>query len=455
TTPATTPGETPISPELQEAFKGATEKFAASDFNGALEILKATYAKHPEIMPPRVAMTQLFARSNVPQGIPASLEMATKETPNDPEAYLLLAEIAIQQRNLTAAGLLLDKADTLNAAYKANPERQKNMMVNSLRHRVSLCDAREDWGTMHTCLTRLIGVQGETPLLVRQLGVCLFQQKQDAQARELLIKAQGMKDDKGLPADAVLAQLYQLRGDMEKARASLDAAVKANPESLEVHSMYVMMKLSDDKLDEAKAAVEQLYKIDWTANQKEGKQDVSANTKRLVATVALFQGNYAIAERYFQELVTNSPSDAASINGLALSLCEQTTKDAENKDVPDMSKLQRALEYAVGNVQKNQNNREFLATLGWICIKAGRTKQAVEVLQQACADGQMTADTAFYLAKLSVDEGNNDQARRLLEGALSNNRPFLKRSEAQKMFKTLPAAAVASPASPAAPATTR
>lgn len=428
-------------PELKAAQDEAIKKFQAADFEGALNVLKALYQKRPEIVPPQVVMAVLYSQARIARGVLFSLERATMETPNDPEAYILLAEISLGQNAISAADLLLGKAEGLLAQYNANAERKKNLTGALLRFRAQIAEKRGNWELVQQSLVQMGQIQGETsPLLLRQMGVALFQQKKEAEAHAMFDKAYAAEpaDKKGLPADATMCQLYQMRGtegDKKKSRDALELALKAYPKSVEVLALAVMARLGDYDLDAAKTMVTTLYNVDRevTMAKNPDATDVSDNTQRLVALVSLYRGEWAVAEQYFQKLVVKSPNDLASVNGLALALCEQG----------DQEKLKRAVEYAASNVQKNENNREFLSTLGWILYKAGQKQQAVEVLRRACADGQLNTDTAYYLAKISMDEKNTEQARRLLEAALKNDRPFYMRGEAEKLLQSLPAAAPA------------
>jgi len=143
--------------------------------------------------------------------------------------------------------------------------------------------------------------------------------------------------------------------------------------------------------------------------------------------VALFRSDYRRAEAAFQEAVQQSPLDTDASNGLALALCEQG----------DEEKNKRAVQYAAGNVQKQQNNRDFLATLGWVLYRTGQPDEAIQVLQQSTADGQINAASAYYFAVVLNDKGQTEQAKNFLEAALSTQPPFAKRTEAEALLKKL------------------
>ena len=409
-----------VSPELQAELEKAVAAFNASQFAETLGILKSLYEKHPEIVPPRIVMAQWFAKANLGNAVRANLEMGTEEVPDDPEAFLLLAEISLRQGSLTAAEALLRQATTKVTAYSLNPTRKKNLSSSLRRVATDLFEARQRWPQMEASVAQQIDADGATPELLRKKGVAVFQQQKDEEAKKIFIEADKLDagpEKKGLPADAVMSQLYLLRGNKDIARKSLEAALAANPNSKEVLVLSIQMKINDDKLEEAKPLAEKLLAEDPN----------SAAAKKLCATVALYLNDYLTAEKLFEELLLASPQETQNANGLALALCEQ--------DSPD--KLRRALAYAAENVQKDQNNSEYLGTLGWVLYKADQIEQAANALKQSAASGQINAATAYYFARVAVKAGNVEEAKQLLNAALKDGNQFAKRRDAVQLLKEL------------------
>ena len=407
-------------PEIQKELEKAVNAFNASQFTETLDVLKSLYAKHPEIVPPRIVLAQWFAKSNLGTAVRTNLEMGTEEAPADPEAFLLLAEISLKEGGLTAAEALLSKAaDKLNA-YTANPTRKQNLASSLRRVTTDLYEARERWTYMEESINRQIEADGATAELLRRKGVAIFQQKKDAEAKKVFVEADRLEanqESKGLPADAAMSQLYLLRGDRDNARKSLEAALAANPASKEVLILSIRMKMNDDKLEEAKPLAEKLLKDDPGL----------PSAKELRATVALYMDDYSTAEKLFEELLLSAPLETKHANGLALALCEQ--------DSPE--KLRRALAYAVENVRKDQNNSEYLGTLGWVLYKADQLEQAANALKQSAASGQINAATAYYFARVAVKTGKIEEAKQLLTAALNGGNQFAKRRDAVKLLSEL------------------
>ncbi len=409
-----------VSPELTATLQKAADAFNASDFEGTLKLLRAIYEKHPEISPPRIILAQWFAKAQLPDAIRVSLEAATEEVPEDPEAYLLLGEISLRQGELTAASLLFERVEKLLQSYAANPQRKKLLLISLYRNSATLAETRKKWDRMEAAIDERIALEGKTAELLRQKAIAAFWQNRDEEAKRFLEQADGLDANLsagGFPAEAVLSQLYILRGDSAKGKTFLEEALKKYPKSREVLTLSVLMRISEEKLDEARALAEKLLAED----------PQSASAKRLLATIALYQEDYPAGEKLFRELIVASPADTAAYNGLALALCEQDDSD----------KLRLALEYATENVRRESNNGEFLGTLGWVLYKMKNYEQALKILQQAAAAGKVNAQTAYFLARFAFQNGQVDQAKQLLQAALQDNQPFAKRQEAKNLLKEL------------------
>ncbi|MDR1923022.1 MAG: tetratricopeptide repeat protein [Planctomycetaceae bacterium] len=409
-----------VAPEIEQVIKSALEIFAKSDFNGAHAVLAKLYEEHPELPPPRIILAQWFAQAEAGNAIKSTLDLATAETPNDPEAYILLGEISLRQRELTASELLLKHAETKLAAYSANPERKKNMTISLLRNLASLAESRNRWSEFESVIDKRIALEGESATLLRQKGIALFQQKKDTEAMQLLIKADNTKlaaNETGLPAEAMLARLYLLRGDNENAKKFLTDALAKHPDSKEVIFLSIQARLNEDKLEEARDLAEKLRKDFPT-------YDAAA---RIRATIALYLGEFELAEKLFQEMVVASPTDEQAANGLALALCEQK----------DQKKIQRAIDYAKENVRKNQQSAEFWGTLGWVLYNANQFEQAQQAFKQSAGLGQISAATAYYIARLAIKTEKPKEAKQLLEAAINSTSPFAKRRDAKKLLDEL------------------
>jgi cytochrome c-type biogenesis protein CcmH/NrfG len=112
---------------------------------------------------------------------------------------------------------------------------------------------------------------------------------------------------------------------------------------------------------------------------------------------------------------------------LILALCDQN----------NVEKRRRAVELARNNLARVPDNGEYAGTLGWALLRNNQEEEATQVLRQLAAGGQFSSATAYYFAVLARQTGKADEAKRLLEAAVSSNSPFAKRRDAVKMLKEL------------------
>lgn len=417
----TAPADAPkLSPAEEAKYQEALQRFNSQNLAGALASLQELAASNPAATPPRLILARWFAELKNPKAVRTSLELATEESPNDPEAFLSLAEISLLEGSLTAAELLTLQGRRVLAQYDANPTRKQNLTRKAFTLQLAYSNARGRWAAAQEAIRALIQLDGETAELDRALGRVLFQQKQDAQAREMFVRADKLtpaaEAANALPADALISQLYAERGDLANAKKYLDAALKASPKSVPTLALSISTALEENDLETAWTRARQLY-----ANDK------SAAVLKIYGKVALFRSDYAQAEGAFQEVVRQNPIDAEAIAGLALALCEQD----------DAEKRKRAVQYATSNVQKQANNRDYLATLGWTLYRSGDADAAIQVLQQSVADGQINAAAAYYFAVALNEKGQTEAAKQLLNAALATKPPFAKRAAAAALAKQL------------------
>jgi tetratricopeptide (TPR) repeat protein len=78
-----------------------------------------------------------------------------------------------------------------------------------------------------------------------------------------------------------------------------------------------------------------------------------------------------------------------------------------------------------------------LTTLAWVYYKLGRREDAEKILSQITQNNQLTTDGAYYVAKLLVDRGEKDRARKILEEVLDNDAMFATRADAADLLAAI------------------
>lgn len=405
-----------------DEVKKANDRFNEKNFSACLKILKDLYGKSPEVAPPYIYFAQWLAKDKTEsERFFNSLEMAAFEYPDDPEAYVLLGEISLQQKQYAAADLLLKKGSVLIEKYKES-YRKRTLQNLLLQSQIRLAEFRMDTKEMSARIDDLLKLNPNSAEIHRQKGTLLFQMNKDAEAQKLFEKADELEKDsvkKGIPAVGAMAQLYLVRGDFKKAADYIDKAIANHSKSKEVLALAVVHRIRNNKIEEAAQFAQRLLEVDPS----------SPETKKLAAQLALFSEDFSKAEKLFQDLVLLSPVDSGAVNGLALALCEQK----------DRNKIDRALEYAKENARRsgNENNPEYLGTLAWVLFKQKKYAEANEALAQAISGKAFNITNMYYLANIAVFSNKKEDAIQILETILKKETPFPKRAEAGRLLGEL------------------
>ncbi len=409
----TTPAEPEkVIPEVQEAI----ERFKKQDFNGALELLKKAAAANADLPPAQVVMAQLFSQANQGNAVRVSLEKAVVEAPADPEAYVIIGDIAMAQGRVTEASLLFDKAQQLLANFTKSPRRKAILEARNLSGLSAVAEARGDWKKALERLTEWQKMEPKNAVCLQRLARAQFQLKKPGEALELLREAAKL-DENVLTPEAQLARFYHEFGDEANAQIWFNNAVKVAPNDVRTRLVTAQWYLETNQLDKATEEATAATKLD----------PKSLEAKLFCGVVALFKKDYKSAETYFEQAHLQSPGNFAASNNLALALIEQ---DDENK-------RRRALEYATANARQNPRSTEALSTYGWVQYKLGNIDEADRVLQAATKTGALSPDTAYYLAVVAAQKGRKDQAVQLLGAAMKATQPFSQRQEAEVLLKQL------------------
>jgi len=378
--------------------------------------VKTAVKKNPGLPPAQVIMAQFFASAKQPAAVRSSLEQAIMDDPADPEAYMILGDFSLRERRVAEAALLYEKAAALSAAFKGNAKRKKLLDQRANAGLAAAAEARQDWKTAQQYLEAWLKLEPKNAVALQRLARTLFQQDRpdDALAK---LKAATQIDDTVLTPEATLARWYQQSGDQDNARKWMITALTEAPKDLKTRLVATQWSLETEQLDQAREQAALAVKLD----------PASLEAKLLRGVTALFLKDYTTAETYFESAHLQSPGNFAASHNLALALCE----------LDEDAKKRRALEYAQINSRVYPKQAEAASTLGWVLYKLDRIDEAERVLRQAAAGGNLSADTAYYIARISADRGRKDEAKQLLEQALETKRPFSQRKEAEALLEEL------------------
>ena len=153
----------------------------------------------------------------------------------------------------------------------------------------------------------------------------------------------------------------------------------------------------------------------------------SIEARLLRGLTALYQKDFAAAESILEGVVAESPHNVAATNNLALALVEQG----------DAKKSQRALELAEANVKQFPKWPQIASTYGLVLYRLGRLDDAEKALRGAASIADSDGDTVYTLARLAIDRGHKDEAKKLVQNVLKSPRSFMLRPDVEELLEQL------------------
>jgi tetratricopeptide (TPR) repeat protein len=401
-------------------INGAITRFGDRDIDGCRAILERARNNNAKLPPAGVMMAMLWL--NVNQLLPAraELEQTTVKFPTDPEAYLMLADLAFQDRRVTDSAVLFERATQLTTTFEENPKRKRDFEIRGHAGTAAVAEAREQWADAQKQLEAWIALDPDNAGAHFRLGNVLFRLEQEEAALAEFQEARKL-DANALQPELALARLYDEGDKKDVAKKWIEAAMKSAPDDAAVLLAAAQWYLGQNDLETAQAIAEQVL----------AKDAKSLDGKIVRGVIARVARDYPTAAKYFNDAHLQSPGNFAASNSLALVLIESEEKESQ----------QRAVEMAEANVARYRENSpqqvNALTTLAWVYYKLGRREDAEKILDQIARNNALTSDGAYYVAKLLSDRGEKDRAKAILEEVLTNEAVFATRPDAADLLKTL------------------
>ncbi len=399
---------------------GAINRFRDRDIDGCRAILERVKSNNVKMPPPGVMMAMLWLSVNQLPPARTELEDTVVKFPKDPEPYLMMGDLAFQDRRVTDADVLFAKAKQLTADYTENAKRKRDFDIRYNAGSAAVAEARKQWETAQTHLTEWLTLDPDNASAHQRMGIVLFQLADPKKALEQFSEAKKL-DPKAVQPELAMARLYDDAKKKDIAKKLIEAAIVAAPKDPAVLLAAAQWYLGQNDLDRAKAIADDSIKLD-------GK---SLEGKVVRGAIARVSRDYVTAEKFFNEAHVQSPGNFPASNSLALVLIESESKEMQ----------QRALEMAEANAamhgEKSSQQVNALTTLAWVYYKLGRREDAEKILSQITQNNALTTDGAYYVSKLLSDRGEKDRAKKILEEVLSNEAMFATRADATELLAKL------------------
>jgi tetratricopeptide (TPR) repeat protein len=341
---------------------------------------------------------------NAAEAVPLILKVV-EERPTNGEARLLLLH------GLIAAGDFSQASYQLQVLTKTNPNSAAVLNAAGM-----LATAREDTEAARLAYARALEAEPRSYQALAGLLNAEMQGKQFGRARALIEKklAEMPNDPNTL---LMAAQTYSALGDAFEMEQALKKTVEADPASLQAYTMLGKMYYQQGRLDLARRELEKYVST--------APLSVPGNT--MLGTILELQGRKDEAKTRYGKALQIDPRAAVAANNLAWI----NANSGGNLDM--------ALQLAQTAKSQLPNRHEIDDTLGWIYYKKGLSSMAIESLSASTQRQPDNPSYNYHLALAHHQNGNKEEARKLLEKALKSKSTFDGADEAKKLLESLSA----------------
>ena len=341
---------------------------------------------------------------NAAEAVPLMLKVV-EDRPSNGEARLLLLH------GLIAVGDYPQAARQLDVLLKSNPN--SAAVLNAAG---TLATARQDAEAARVAYSRALEIEPRSYQALAGLLNAEMQGKQFGRARSLIEKRLSeMPND---PSTLLMAaQTYGALGDAFEMERALKKTVEADPASLQAYTMLGKMYYQQGRLDLARRELEKYVAT--------APMSVPGNT--MLGTIIELQGRKDEAKARYGKALQIDPRAAVAANNLAWI----NANSGGNLDM--------ALQLAQTAKSQLPARHEIDDTLGWIYYKKGLSSMAIESLSVSTQKQPDNPSYNYHLALAHHQNGNKDEAKKLLEKALKSKGAFEGSDEAKKLLDSLSA----------------
>jgi tetratricopeptide (TPR) repeat protein len=407
----------PTAPAQSDELDVAAQMIKDGRFDDALKKIEEACKKNPALSPPKLILARMVYQIMPSQARPF-LEAAATETPNHPDVYLTLGDIAQHEGRYSEAILNATKALELINTSSLAPPQKTNAQKSARIILTSSYEHRRDWNNARAQLLAWLELDPKNGFARERYASVLFAlDKVDEAYKEY--QAAAKDDPTRLPADVQMGRQFAARGDDARATQYFEKAVQSAANDVRAKIAYADYLLQRGKVDAAKLHLEVASKL----------EPQNPLVKQMNGLVARLAKDYATAERIFQELYTASPANVNASNQLALILAESS----------DPASRKRGLEIAELNVRQFGQSPDLLATLAYSYFRNGNPNEAKKILGAILGAVRVPPpDTTYFMALVLIDDPSAiDDAKALLRASLDSKSMSFYRKEAQALYDRL------------------
>ena len=214
---------------------------------------------------------------------------------------------------------------------------------------------------------------------------------------------------------AVLARVFQRRGQLAEAAAAHEKAIELDPRPAGGHVELGKLYAATNRLDEALAETTKALEID----------PKSAEAWLVLGQVQEKKGAVAKAQEAFKKALDIDPRYAPAANNLAWIYSEHGGNADEALRLAQLAK------------QIAPDDPHISDTLGWLLYKRGVYQQAINLLKESAVKLPDSAQVHFHLGMTYYKLGDKPAAGQALRRALELDAALADAAEARRVLSTL------------------
>ena len=374
-------------PNLPEAhFAIAHAAFSANDTVVMLAELDTAEKLRPGWEVPPMMRAQLLQKESADKAI-ASYRDFLKKYPKANDVRMALAKLLVNQKHFEEAKPELVQ---LSKAAKGNPEIHAVLGLLAIE--------AKDYPAAEKYLQQSLknGFKDPEQIYI-YLGKLADQQKNDKQALTWFNKVQ--PGERYLEAKIAQANVIARTKDTDSAIKMLDEV-----DDLTTEQQIIVIEAQAALLAQAKRNQDSFDLLDKAVQNM-------ANTPDLIfeyANAAERLGKYELMETELNKVIAMKPDYAAAYNALGYSLADRNIRLDLAKELID-----KALEIS-------PEDHFMIDSLGWVYYRLGKLDLALEQLRRAYSV-QADPEIAAHLGEVLWQQGKQDEAKKIWQGALKDN----------------------------------
>lgn len=374
----------------------------ANDYESMREYSLAAdaYKKALDLDPSRAELKQAMAQD---QALGGRYDDALRTygelmqaNPQDPQPYIRSAQIYREQKKMTEARQMIDKAKALDADNVEVLFADANLLADEGRTADAIAALKSllDKTALHSYDQQQRGARAE---VLERLGVLYRQNEQYDLAVASFRQISELDPDLAPRVEAQVIETYRIGKDYAKAQAASDAASKKYPKDRTLIQTRAELLADEGKPDLAIAELKKLLDgkndreiylqmadtyqkeknygemakaVDAADKLSQSKED-KTNVLFVRGEMLERQKKYDQAERIFRQVIDSDPTNAAAMNYLGYMLADQNTR---------LNEAQQLISKAV---ELEPNNYAYLDSLGWVYYRLNKLDDAEQQLTRS------------------------------------------------------------------------